>query len=260
VGLPNAGKSTLISVVSAAKPKIADYPFTTLTPQLGVVRFGPGDHLVMADIPGLVEGASEGIGLGHEFLRHVERCRLLIHLVDLSGGLEERDPLDDFALINRELARYSPELADRPMVVVLNKSDLPQATANQARVEAFLKAQGYPVFVVAAATREGLDPMLSYLHERVKALPPPVVFIPVPRVLEEEVPEEMTIVHEKNVWQVRHQGLLRQVSKMDLEAPEAVVRFHKLLDGLGVVNRLREMGVADGDTVAIGDFEFDFID
>jgi GTP-binding protein len=260
VGLPNAGKSTLISAVSAARPKIADYPFTTLAPNLGVISFGPGDTAVMADIPGLVEGASEGVGLGHEFLRHVERCRLLVHLLDLSGGLEGRDPLADFAMINQELQRYSPEIAARPMVVVLNKVDLPEAQENRERVESAIRAQGYDMFAISAATRENLDQLLNYLREKVKTLPPPVVFTPAPRVIVKEEEPDATIVKENGLWQVRQPRLERFIANMNPEAAEAITKLHKILDEFGVVERLREMGVKDGETVAIGEFEFDFVD
>ncbi|MDB5100868.1 MAG: GTP-binding protein Obg/CgtA [Cyanobacteria bacterium RYN_339] len=260
VGLPNAGKSTLISTVAAARPKIADYPFTTLEPNLGVIQFGPGETLVMADIPGLVEGAAEGIGLGHDFLRHVERCRVLVHLLDLSGGLEGRDPLEDFRVINQELARYSPELAARPMLVVLNKIDLPDAQANRERVEAALAPKDYEVFAISAATREGIDPFLSILRQRVSEQPPPQIFTPQPRPQPEVPKDPLTIAKENGVWQVRHAGLQTQLERLNLDTPDAVVRLHKLLDDLGVIVRLREMGVADGDGVAIGDFEFDFVD
>jgi GTP-binding protein len=260
VGLPNAGKSTLISAVSAARPKIADYPFTTLEPNLGVIRFGPGDTAVMADIPGLVEGASEGVGLGHEFLRHVERCRLLVHLLDMSGGFEGRDPLQDFALINQELRRYSPELADRPMVVVLNKLDLPEAQENRERVEAAIKAQGFDVLGISAATHEHLDALLNYLREKVKTLPPPTIFTPEPKPIVAPEPEEATIAKENGVWQVRQPRIERFIANMNPEAAEALTKLHKMLDEFGVIDRLREMGVNDGDTVAIGEFEFDFVD
>lgn len=260
VGLPNAGKSTLISAVSAARPKIADYPFTTLAPNLGVISFGPGDTAVMADIPGLVEGASEGVGLGHEFLRHVERCRLLVHLLDLSGGLEGRDPLEDFAMINQELKRYSPEIAERPMVVVLNKVDLPEAQENRERVESAIRAQGYDLFAISAATRENLDQLLNYLREKVKTLPPPVVFTPAPRVIVKEEEPDATIVKENGLWQVRQPRLERFIANMNPEAAEAITKLHKILDEFGVVERLREMGVKDGETVAIGEFEFDFVE
>lgn len=264
VGLPNAGKSTLIAAVSAARPKIADYPFTTLEPQLGVIRFGPGENLVMADIPGLVEGASAGVGLGHEFLRHIERCRLLVHLLDPSGGLEGRDPLQDFAVINEELARYSPELAARPMVVALSKVDLPDAREQVDRVAAVVAAQGFSVFALSSATREGLDPFLASLRERVQALPPPVIFQPSLGAMPSKPPtgrgEEIIIERVGAVWHVRQDWLIRQVENLNLESAEAVVRLHKILDEFAIIERLREMGVGDGDTIAIGELVFDFID
>lgn len=260
VGLPNAGKSTLISAVSAARPKVADYPFTTLEPHLGVIQYGPGDTLVMADIPGLVEGASEGIGLGHEFLRHVERCRLLVHLLDISGGFEERDPLEDFAVIERELERYSPELAARPRIVALNKIDIPEAAENRARVEAHMAAKGVPVFGISAATHEGLKPFLAELRRQAAELPPPTIYLaePIERV---RAPfQEATIEKDDKVWRVTHEKLERNVSVLDLETAGGVVKFHKLLEEHRVVERLRELGVNDGDTIAIGEFEFDFVD
>lgn len=260
VGLPNAGKSSLIGAVSAARPKVADYPFTTLEPHLGVIHFAPGDNVVMADIPGLVEGASAGVGLGHEFLRHVERCRVLVHLLDLSGGLEERDPLADFHVINAELQRYSPELAARPMLVWLNKTDLPEARAQRERVESALRAEGYTCFAGSAATREGLEPFLNELHRMVRTLPPPVIFEPEPVPVVEEVEEPVRITRQKDHWQVVHAKLERQISHLNPESAEAMVRFHKLLDEYGVIAQLREMGVQDGDDVCIGDFDFEFID
>ncbi len=260
VGLPNAGKSTLITAVSAARPKIADYPFTTLEPHLGVIRYGPGETLVMADIPGLVEGAAEGVGLGHSFLKHVERCRLLLHLLDLSGGLEGRDPLADYETIERELARYSPELAARPRVVILNKIDLPDARENRPRVEEALKAKGLPIYAISAATREGLEPFLGALRQHVAAAPPPVMFLPEVVARPDEGPKDATIERDGKVWRVKHDRLERQVSMLNLETAAAVVKFHKLLDEHRVVERLREMGVEDGDTIAIGDYEFDFVE
>ncbi|MEB3285212.1 MAG: GTPase ObgE [Candidatus Sericytochromatia bacterium] len=260
VGLPNAGKSSLITAVSAARPKVADYPFTTLEPHLGVVRFGPGETLVLADIPGLVEGASAGTGLGHEFLRHVERCRLLVHVLDLSGGLEERDVLNDYDVIETELRRYSPELADRPRVVALNKVDLPGALAAAPALKADIEKRGIPCFVISAAAHEGLDDLLRHLRQRVAELPPPVVFRPVPAERPLVAEEEARIEKGPDGWTVTHSRLERQVAHLNLESAGAVVKFHQLLDQHRIVERLREMGVQDGDTVTIGDFAFDFID
>lgn len=260
VGLPNAGKSSLITAVSAARPKVADYPFTTLEPHLGVVRFGPGETLVMADIPGLVEGASGGTGLGHEFLRHVERCRLLVHVLDLSGGLEGRDVLQDYEVIETELRHYSPELAARPRVVALNKSDLPDAAAQAPSIRAALEARGLPVFVISAAAHTGLDALLQHLRTRVAELPPPVVFRPIPAERPAVSEEAATIERRPEGWVVTHARLERQVASLNLESAGAVVKFHQLLDQHRIVERLREMGVQDGDTVTIGEFAFDFID
>lgn len=259
-GLPNAGKSSLIAAISAARPKIANYPFTTLEPQLGVVSIGVGEHFVVADIPGLVEGASEGIGLGHDFLRHIERCRLLIHLVDASGGMEGRDPLADFEVIQKELAAFTPELAARPMVVALSKLDLPEAQEAAPALKAALEAKGFEVFALSSATREGLDDLVKSLYTRVQALPPPIIFTPEPEPEVAYVPVEPTIVRTKELWQVNHERLEREVSHLDLEAPEAIVRFHRMLEDYRVIQRLRELGVKDGDTVAIGEFAFDFVD
>ena len=161
LGFPNAGKSTLISRVSRARPKVADYPFTTLVPNLGVVPYKDGRSFVMADIPGLIEGAAEGAGLGHQFLRHVERCRVLIHLVDLAAEGEGRSPLNDLAVLDHELARYSPELARKPQIVAANKLDLPEARARLAPFQAAMAARGVPVFPISAATGEGLGPLLD---------------------------------------------------------------------------------------------------
>lgn len=261
VGLPNAGKSTLITAVSAARPKIADYPFTTLEPHLGVIRYGPGETLVMADIPGLVEGASEGIGLGHAFLKHVERCRLLVHLIDISGGFEGRDPLEDYATIERELERYSPEMAARPRVIVLNKIDLPEARENRERVETALKAKGLPIYGISGVTREGVDEFLKHLRQHVAEAPVPKVNQPALIELPPDADTTMAAIErDGKVWRVKHERLERQVSVLNMESAGAVVKFHKLLDDHQVVERLREMGVQDGDTVAIGDFEFDFIE
>jgi len=178
VGFPNVGKSTLISVVSAARPKIANYHFTTLVPTLGVVKYDEENSFVMADIPGLIEGASEGVGLGHEFLRHVERCRLIVHVVDVSG-CEGRDPIEDFDLINKELANFSEELSERPMIVAANKSD----SATEEQIEAFcseMRDRGYKVFSISAAGRQGIQPLLDEIARQLSELPPVLRYEPEP--------------------------------------------------------------------------------
>lgn len=175
VGFPNAGKSSLIARVSRARPKVADYPFTTLVPNLGMVAYKDGLSFVMADIPGLIEGAAEGAGLGHQFLRHVERCRVLIHLVDLSAEGPGRSPLQDFNVLNRELERFSPELASKPQVVAANKVDLPLARARLGRFRAALRRRGVPVFAISAATGEGVSALLDAVATVVFGGAPPAV-------------------------------------------------------------------------------------
>jgi GTP-binding protein len=258
VGFPNAGKSTLISVISAAKPKIADYPFTTLEPQLGVVRLGD-DSVVVADIPGLIEGAHAGAGLGHEFLRHVERTRMLLHVLDLSGGPEERDPLQDWEVINTELKAYSPELAARPMAAVLNKIDLPKAQENLDRVRVELENKGFAVFPVSAATRAGIQELLNYVHHRISQLPPPPAFIP-------EAPEAAKPVkafelkRQDRVWVVTGVRIERMVEHLDPDDPESLYRLERTLSKLGVYDALTARGVKDGDTVRVGPMEFTYVE
>ncbi|MNX75549.1 GTPase ObgE [compost metagenome] len=259
VGLPNAGKSTLISVISAAKPKIADYPFTTLQPQLGVVQFPDGDQVVVADIPGLIEGAHTGAGLGHEFLRHVERTRILLHVLDASGGPEGRDPLKDWETINAELAKYSPELAQRPMVAVLNKLDLPEAQENLPRLTAALEAQGCPIFTISAATREGLTPLLNYVRHRVRELPPPPSFLPTPQEAPKPVSKTFTIHKQNGVYVVRGEQIERLLEMTNMDSPEALLKLQRAWTRLGLTDALLAHGIQDGDTVQIGSLEFDFV-
>lgn len=258
VGFPNAGKSTLISVISAAKPKIADYPFTTLEPQLGVVRLGE-DSIVVADIPGLIEGAHAGAGLGHEFLRHVERTRLLLHVLDLSGGAEERDPLQDWTVINSELKAYSPELASRPMIAVLNKLDLPKAQENLDRVKVELENQGFAVFPISAATREGITELLNYVHHQIAKLPPPPTFIP--EVAETTKPvKAFELNRQDRVWVVTGDRIERMVENLDPDNPESLYRLERTLSKLGVYDALTARGVKDGDTVRVGPMEFTYVE
>jgi GTP-binding protein len=258
VGFPNAGKSTLISVISAAKPKIADYPFTTLEPQLGVVKLGD-DSVVVADIPGLIEGAHAGAGLGHEFLRHVERTRLLLHVLDLSGGPEERDPLQDWTIINTELKAYSPELASRPMVAVLNKIDLPNAQENLDRVKVELENQGFAVFPISAATRDGIQELLNYVHHRISQLPPPPAFIPeAPEAAQPVKPFELA--RQDRIWVVTGDRIERMVENLDPDNTESLYRLERTLSKLGVYDALKARGVKDGDTVRVGPMEFTYVE
>ncbi len=261
VGFPNAGKSTLISRISAAKPKIADYPFTTLTPNLGVVTRGPGRSFTVADIPGLIEGAHLGSGLGHEFLRHIERTRLLVHVLDLSD-MTGRDPVEDFHKINRELELYSPALARREQIVCANKLDLPEARDKLARLTREL--EGRRVVGISAVTGEGVERLLDLIEERLKVLEERVEIEDVGRSVEKVYSlkdlRPWFIEEEDGRWVVRGKVVERLAAMTDFENEEAVRYFHHRLRRMGVERALREAGVSDGDTVSIGDIEFEFVD
>ena len=259
IGFPNVGKSTLISAISAARPKIANYHFTTLTPVLGVVRVGPEASFVAADIPGLIEGASEGVGLGHDFLRHVERCRLLLHVVDVSG-CEGRDPKEDFARINHELANFSAELAQRPQIVLGNKCDI--ATPEQIdEFRAFIEGQGLTFLPISAATRQGLDGLPGLVYERLKELPPVQVYEP--EFVRSETPADpraFTVEQEaEHVWRVDAPWLERILEGSDVEDYESLQYFQRQLGESGVLDELVRRGVQEDDTIKIGEFEFDYV-
>ncbi len=261
VGFPNVGKSTLISVVSEAKPNIANYHFTTLTPVLGVVRYPDGGSFVMADIPGLIEGASDGAGLGHQFLRHVDRCRLLVHIVDVSGS-EGRDPRADFAVINDELKKFDPDLAQRPMIVAGNKCDM--ATDEQvAEFGGFVRAQGYEFFPIMAAIRYGVDDLLNEIRARLAQLPPVVRYEPEPE--PQPAPESLgkhpvQIRREGNVYFVEAPWLLQVLRTIRFDDSESMQYFERVLNECGVIDALRAAGCTEGDTVSMYDLEFDFVD
>ncbi len=250
-GMPNAGKSTLLAAVTAARPKIASYPFTTLQPNLGVAVLDDHTELVLADIPGLIEGAAQGKGLGHEFLRHIERTRVLIHLLD---GLSA-DPLADFAAINRELAAFGHGLAEKPQLAVLNKIDLPQVRERRPEIEAALKAQGYPVLAISALARQGTRELLARAAQMLAELPEqePSAEIPVFRLGADE--DEFTVTWEGDAWRVRGGRVehLAAITVWNLE--EAVRRFQRSLERMGIVDMLDEAGVQPGDTVRIGEKE-----
>lgn len=258
VGYPNVGKSTILSVVTSAKPKIGNYHFTTLTPNLGIVR-RHGKDMVLADIPGLIEGAAEGAGLGHDFLRHVERTRLLLHVVDISGS-EARDPIADFDQINEELAHYG-ELSQRPQIVVCNKMDLPDAQTHLERLKAHVAPMGYPVFAVSAATHQGFDALLDEAARMLETLPPIVHF-------EEEVelddatirPDDYTITLDNGVYDVQGAAVERLLSSVNFEDDESVNWFHRTLRRTGIIDALRKAGAKEGDTVRMVDMEFDFVE
>lgn len=261
VGYPNVGKSTLVSVVSEAKPNIANYHFTTLTPVLGVVRMGEGSSFVMADIPGLIEGAGEGVGLGHQFLRHVERCRLLVHIVDVAGS-EGRDPKEDFEIINRELAKFNPELAERPMLVAGNKCDL----ATDEQIEEFrqyVEEKGYSFFPIMAAIRYGVDPLLKKIQEMLQSLPPVRRFEaePAPQVEVESLDNtQVQITRHENMFMVEGKWLLQLINSVNFDDYESLQYFQRVLIQTGVIDALREAGCEEGDTVSMYDLEFDFVE
>jgi GTP-binding protein len=262
VGLPSVGKSSIIARISAARPKIADYPFTTLVPNLGVVDAGERSFVV-ADVPGLIEGASEGAGLGHGFLRHIERSALILHVVDLSGGYEGRDPVADIRVIDRELAAHSTELAERPQVVVGNKVDLPGSRENAARVAAWCDQAGRPFFAVSAATGEGIQEMVRAVAERVHELREQAAVVPAepPAVFVYEPPSEraVEVVQEApGEYRVRGGRIERMVIMTDMQNDEAVAYLQRRLQRAGVEEALRNAGARPGDTVHIGPVSFEF--
>ncbi|MBE6727273.1 MAG: GTPase ObgE [Ruminococcaceae bacterium] len=261
IGFPNVGKSTLISVVSEAKPKIANYHFTTLTPVLGVVRMGEGTSFVMADIPGLIEGAGEGVGLGHEFLRHVERCRMLLHVIDVSGS-EGRDPIDDFNKINHELSVFSDELKDRPQIVVGNKCDM----ADEERIEelrAYFEGKGYKFFPIMAAIAEGTGELINAVAAELAKLPP------ILRYEAEAKPVVDYTVKEKRTFNIRAcdgvyfvedaPWLLDIMNTVDPDDYESLQYFERVLRSSGIITALEQAGINAGDTVCVYDVEFEFV-
>ncbi len=262
VGFPNVGKSTLISVVSAAKPKIANYHFTTLTPVLGVVKIEDGKSFVMADIPGLIEGASEGVGLGHEFLRHVERCRLIVHVVDVSGS-EGRDPIEDFEAINKELAGFSQELADAPQIVAANKSDM--ATSEQIETfKKYIQDKGLAFYEISAATTQGTKELVYGVWEELGKLPPVKQFEAQPLTREELdakllSKKEFEITVEDGIYFVEADWLWDIIRVADMDDYSSLQYFQNVLRSSGIIDRLEEMGINEGDTVAIFDFEFEYV-
>jgi GTPase len=256
VGLPNAGKSTLLSVISAARPTIADYPFTTITPNLGVVQVDDLPPYVVADIPGLIEGAHEGKGLGDQFLRHVERTRLLIHLVDGSG----LDPLEDFATINQELATFNERLASRPQLVVITKMDLPDSQAQAPEIRAALEGQGYEVLEISAATRSNVRQLILQVGQLLQELPEPepVVETRVYRPLED--PKQFRVEQEdEETWVVTGQEVERIIQMTNWEQEEAVQRLQRQFRALGITEALERAGIEIGDTVRVGEAEFEWL-
>ena len=259
VGFPNVGKSTLLSVVSKAHPKIANYHFTTLYPNLGVVYVDDGVSFVMADIPGIIEGASEGAGLGHDFLRHIDRCRLLVHLVDVSGS-EGRDPVADFDAINEELKNYSPELAKRPQIVVGNKTDLLQEPEKLEELKAHVEETGYTFLEMSAATHQGTRELVQTIGRMLMQLPPVMVYEPeyVPRPPEVDTSQPLNIQVEDNTWLVEGPWLQRLMANINFSDYESRMYFDKMLRQSGLFDRLEQMGIQDGDIVSMYDLEFEY--
>ncbi len=260
IGYPNVGKSTLISVVSEAKPKIANYHFTTLSPVLGVVRMGEGSSFVMADIPGLIEGAGEGVGLGHDFLRHVDRCRLLLHVVDVSGS-EGRDPVEDFETINRELETFHPGLSKRPQIVAGNKCDM--ASEEQiARFREYVESKGLRFFPTMAAIAEGTKELVNAVAARLQTLPPIERYEPEPVPVEELIQQNtrrFTVTKQDGIYMVDAPWLLKVMETIDPNDYESLQYFQRVLQKSGIIDGLREQGCQEGDTVSIYDMEFDFV-
>ena len=257
IGYPNVGKSAILSVLTAAKPKIADYHFTTLQPNLGIVR-EYGQEFILADIPGLIEGAHAGVGLGYAFLRHVERTRLLVHVLDIAGS-EGRDPLDDYRKINGELAQYG-KLADRPQIIAANKTDLPDAGENIERLRELVKDQNIKVFPVSAATSQGFSPLVQ---EIIRVLPTLAAVESMEDEWESVVEKDSNsfeIVVEDGVFFIEGNAARRIVDSVNFADTESLNWFHNTLRRLGVIDRLREAGAKEGDTVVLSDMEFDFVE
>lgn len=260
LGYPNVGKSTFISVVSEAKPIIANYHFTTITPVLGVVNMGDENSFVIADIPGLIEGAGDGVGLGHEFLRHVERCRMLVHIIDAAGS-EGRDPIDDFNKINLELEKFNPELSKREQIVVANKSDL----ADEKQLEKLRKyfvSRGYQFFTMCAVIAEGTQEVINAVWNKLQTLEP------IKEYEKEEIPEEILLAKQTGgfnisvidgVYIVDAPWLIRILNSVDLDDYESLQYFQRVLKSSGIIDALVAKGINEGDTVSIYDIEFDFV-
>ncbi|AKL95107.1 GTpase Obg [Clostridium aceticum] len=264
IGFPNVGKSTILSVVTSASPKVADYHFTTLTPNLGVVKTKYGDSFVLADIPGLIEGAHEGVGLGHEFLRHVERTKLLIHIIDIAS-VEGRDPLEDFDKINEELKLYSMKLANKPQIVAANKMDIPEAEENLKRLREKLTPMEIEVFPVSAATNKGLEELFIYVSKKLKEVEESYIEDIV--VEEEKVYQyqkddkyQFTVGKEDDIFIIGGKFVERLVNSINFDDMDSLSYFHKVLRKRGIIDELKAMGIQNGDTVKIEDIEFEYYD
>lgn len=259
IGYPSVGKSSILARISAARPKIAEYHFTTISPNLGVVRVHGENGFVAADIPGLIEGAAEGAGLGHDFLRHIDRCRLLLHVVDISCQ-EERDPVEDIRRINHELLRYSPELAERPQIIVANKSDaIDRERVDLAAFETFVRENGWELFYASAVTGQGIQELVEHVWERLRELPPMKTYEAETIPEEEAVGKETVIRREGGRFVVEGKWLFNLMNQVNFDDYESLNYFQRILLKSGVFRQLEEAGCRDGDTVSIYDFEFDYV-
>jgi len=265
VGFPNVGKSTLLSIISAARPQIADYHFTTLEPNLGVVYIGEEESFVIADIPGLIEGAHLGAGLGHEFLKHVERTRLLIHIIDMSGS-EARDPYNDFVIINNELKNYNINLVSRPQIIAANKMDIPGSEENLKNFREKLKQNGFgdmEIFEISAATNKGIKELTRQAHSRLKEIPSTPLYERSNESIKiytpDETPDFTVHIDEDGKYCVEGKKILKIVNSTNFDNHESLQYFQRALKGLGVIDSLTESGIQEGDSVKIYDLEFDFI-
>ncbi len=257
LGMPNAGKSTFISVVSCAKPKIADYPFTTLTPHLGTVKKDNGDSFVIADIPGLIEGASEGIGLGHEFLRHVERCRFLIHIIDITND----NPIENYNLINNELKKYSIRLSNVYQIIVLNKIDAVDEETKQKYYSEFKKISN-DVFMISSVTKENLEEFMHFVCKKVEEIPKPVIEVEVEEddgAFDNDDSSYNIYKAGKHLFIVEGGKIFRLANVTDTRNTEQLYRFQNILKSMGVIDALKEAGIQEGDSVKIGHLEFEYL-
>lgn len=260
VGFPNAGKSTILSMVSEAKPKIADYPFTTLEPQLGVVSLDRENSFVIADIPGLIEGAHAGTGLGHEFLRHIERTRMIIHVVDIAA-IDGRDPIQDFEVINKELEEYNPVIMEKLQVVAANKIDLPDVEENLKRFTDYVEGNGYKVFPISAATGKGVKELMLYVGQMLKEIPkkPLIAENQAEVVYTVKEEEPFTIRREGNVFIVEGEWVRKTLSSTNIDNYESLQYFQRAMKNKGIIQALEDNGINEGDTVKIYDIEFEYV-
>ena len=259
LGFPNVGKSTFLSIVTDAKPKIANYHFTTIIPNLGVVKTKDGNGFVIADIPGIIEGASEGVGLGIQFLRHVERTRLLLHFLDISGQ-EGRNPVEDFYAINKELKKYSEKLSTRKQIIVANKIDTIQDESLIKEVEELAKKEGLELYKISAATKEGVQGLIDYVSETLKTLPKEELVEIEEKVVYtlEDKKDEWAIIEEDGKFIVSGRAIQRLMGRVNIEDNESMYYLQKCLKNMGIEAKLKEMGVCEGDTVILDDWELEW--